>query len=320
MRHNDEKLVRTWGGNSPMPNNPLFYPIADHAKTTPLRDQIQIALAIADAPMLRSLLANCLPPILDWQQIGAISTELAVPTGDRKAADGILHFEAIKCVLAGTPQQADPSEYNGWTRDRRELARLTQHESDMVILGKNLSLAATVSLLAESGFVPEQIEHILRFSRDAWHKSWWYAIDAAGDFSQPFLRQIRTLHHPDGSFTLQYRDLFEQDQPVCFTSLPQKTLIAIKPDVQEFGKTLKQINYQRQILGIPQAILICNTISELEAQGFINQGISLYPAADLVLPTRAHCVRCTRRECPMNGTTNSPVATCYGFLPERAYS
>jgi hypothetical protein len=302
-----------------MPNHPLFYPVNDQVRTGSLRDQIQIALAIADATMLRSLLVNCIPAMLGWQHIGAVSTELSVPTGDQQAADGILHFEAIRCVLGGAPYLTEMPTSGGWTRESRELARLTRYESEMRTLGQNLPLAPLVSLLAESGFCPQQIEAILRLPRDGWHKSWWYAIDAAGEFTLPFLRHIRLLHYADGSFTVQYKDFFEQEKPSCFSSQPQKLLLAIKTDSHEFSETLKRINYQRQALGIPRALLICNTISELEAQGFISQGINVYPAAELVLPTRSNCTHCARRECPMNGTTNSPIAMCYGFVPENDY-
>jgi hypothetical protein len=298
-----------------MPNNPLFYPVAGFAESTNLREQIQIALAIADPGVLRSLLHQCIPPVIAPDLVGAVSTELSVPTGDQCAADAILHFESIHCVLAEAQPALEMPTQGGWTKDSRELARLTQHEAEMRTLAQNLPLAAIVSLLAQSGFCPKQIESILFLPREAWHKSWWYALDEEGNFSRPFLRQMRTLRYADGTFTVQYKDFFEQNKPPCFTSLPEKILLMVRAELQEFGETLKQLNYQRQALGIPRAILICNTISELEAQGFISQGISVYPATELVLPTRSNCVHCARWNCPMNGSTNSPVALCYGFLP-----
>jgi bacterioferritin-associated ferredoxin len=303
-----------------MPSNPLFYPLADSVKTGDFRDQVQIALAIADAPMLKSLLANCIPPIVDANHIRTISTEIGVPTNHQQAADGVLQFEAVKCVLADSQQPVElRSTPGGWARDSRELAKLTRHESEMQTLGQNLSLAPTVSLLAESGFVPKQVEDILRLPHDAWYKSWWYAIDVNGHFTVPFLRHIRTLHYPDGTLTLQYKDFFEQDKPTCFTCLAQRVLVVVKLDGQGFGETLKQINYQREALGIRQAVLICNTISEMEARGCISQNISVYPAVELVLPTRSDCTHCGRKECVMNGRENSPVAMCYGFLPESEF-
>ncbi|MBW4471408.1 MAG: hypothetical protein KME45_13525 [Stenomitos rutilans HA7619-LM2] len=303
-----------------MPTNPLFYPISDSARTSNLHDQIQIALAIAERTVLQSLLENCIPTLAKGQHIRTISTQVGVPTGNQLTADGVVHFESMQCRLVepGEPIGLSASSHNR-TIDSREMARLTQHESDMQTLGNNLPLALTVSLLGESGFRSEQIDEILHLPCNAWHKSWWYAIDAGGNFTMPFLRQIRTLRFPDGTFTLQYKDFFEQNNPNCFISTAQRVLVLIKPDTQSFGETLRQINYQREALGVQQAILICSTISDLEAQGFINQGISIYPAVELILPTQSNCVHCGRKECAMNGAEDSPVALCYGFLPESEF-
>lgn len=304
-----------------MPNNPLFYPLSDQVKAGDFRDQVQLALAIADTNMLKSLLLNCIPPIIEHQHIiKAISSEISVPTSHQQAADGVLHVEAIRCVLADpTPSIEPKSASGGWTRENRDLAKLTRHESEMHTLGQNLPLAPTVSLLSESGFSLKQIEDILRLPHDAWYKSWWYAADGNGDFTIPFLRHIRTLRYPDGTLTIQYKDFFEQDKPACFNSLSEKVLVAIRVDGQGFGETLRQINYQRESLNVQNTVLVCNTISELEARGCINQGISVYPAIELVLPTQSNCAHCGRKECGMNGRQDSPVAMCYGFLPESEF-
>lgn len=300
-----------------MPTNPLFHPVSDTVRAANLHDQIQLALAIADSNVLKSLLANCIPALTQGQHIRAVSTQVGVPTNHQQTADGVVQFEAVRCRLAVPEEVEHLFRGNGRTQDR--VARLTRHESDLQLLGKNLPLALTVSLLAEAGFCPAQSEEILQLPYDAWHKSWWYAIDVAGNFTLPFLRQIRTLRYPDGTFTLQYKDLFEQDNPNCFISLTDKVLVMIKPDTQGFGETLRQINYQREALGITQALLICSVLSDLEAQGFINQGISVYPAIELILPIQSNCIECGRRECAMNGTADSPVALCYGFLPESEF-
>ena len=302
-----------------MPTNPLFHPVSDAVRAPNLHDQIQLALAIADSHVLKSLLENCIPALAQGHSIRTISTQVGVPTGYQQTADGIVHFEVVYCKLAAPGEVERLFKSNSRTQESRELARLTQHESEMQMLGKNLSLSLTVSLLVEAGFRPEQIEEILHLPFDAWHKSWWYTIDEMGNFTLPFLRQIRTLRYPDGTFTLQYKDLFEQDKPNCFISLTEKVLVLIKPDTQGFGETLKQINYQREALGITQALLICSVLSDLEGQGFINQGISVYPAIELVLPTQSDCIHCGRKECGMNGVEDSPVALCYGFLPESEF-
>jgi hypothetical protein len=300
----------------PMPNNPLFYPVHEQLRTTSLRDQIQMALAIANPTLLKSLLINCIPQIAPPQLIGNISVEVSVPAKDQQAADGILHFEGIKCLLTKPQPEVECYATNGWSHESQEYAKLTQCESELYTLGQNLSFAAAVSLLISSGFCPQQVEAILHLPCNAWHKSWWYALNSNNQFTIPFLRLIRTRRYPDGTFTIQYKNYFEQDKPSCFRSIPQKVKVKIKPDDQGFGEVLGQINLARNALDISQVILICHTISELEAQAFISQGISIYPAAELVLPTLSNCSICARRECSMNGLENSPVAMCYGFLPE----
>ncbi|SRR5579883_370049 len=303
-----------------MPTNPLFRPVSDPAVAASLHDQIQIALSIADDQVLRSLLANAIPAVAPVEQIRSISAQVGVPTGNLQTADGLVHFEATQCQLVDPAEAAaDLPPLNGRRTQSRELARLTQHESDVQTLGHNLPLATTVSLLAESGFSSEQIRDILHLPYDAWQKAWWYKIDAYGNFTIPFLRHIRTLRYPNGTFTIQYKDFFEQDTPVCFTGVMQKALVVIKPDTQSFSDTLRQINYQREALGTTQVVLICNTISDLEAQGLINQGVSVYPAVELILPTQSNCIHCGRKECAMNGAVDSPVALCYGFLPESEF-
>lgn len=305
-----------------MPNHPLFYPLADRIGSANFRDQVQIALAIADPSMLTALLVNAIPPLIEHWHIASITAEIGVPVDNGQSADGIVSFETVQCVLANSYQPCEPLQQHkgGWNRENRELVRLTQHESEMQTLGQNLSLAPLVSLLSASGFTPKQIEEILRLPTDGWHKTWWYAIDVHGNFTIPFLRHIRTLRYPDGTFTIQYKDFFEQDKPPCFTKQSHRALVTIKPDHQGFGETLRQLNYQRTALGIRQSILICNTISELEAQAFINQAVSLYPAIEVTLPTLANCGACGRRECPMNGVEASPVALCLGFLPESEFA
>ncbi|PZV08769.1 MAG: hypothetical protein DCF22_19660 [Leptolyngbya sp.] len=301
-----------------MPNNPLFHPINEPVRAVSVRDQIQMALAIADLNLLNALLTQCIPAIIQPERIGMIASEVGVPLGDRVAADGILHFEAIHCVLAQVQPQLDHS-HNSWTNDSKEAAKLTQHESEMQTIAQHLSLAPAIALLAKVGFPPPHIQEILRLPHYAWHKSWWYALDEEDRFTVPFLRCIRTLHYPDGTLTLQYKDFFESEKPSCFVGLAQKVLVAIRDEAQGFGEALQQLNQQRSALGSKQAILICNTISDLEAQAFIHQGISLYPAMDMVLPMQANCLDCGRRECLMNGNAESLVASCYGFLVDSEF-
>jgi len=295
-------------------NNPLFYSLMEQGRSPTARDQIQMALAIADATLLKSLLVHCFPPIANAAHVGAVTSEVGIPVKDYPSADGILQYEAIRYVLAESRPFVDVPTASGWTRDSKELARLTQHESEMHTLAQNLPLAAAIALLNNAGFQQDQIQDIFRLPHYAWHKSWWYGIDPDGNATYPFLRCIRTFHYPDGTLTLQYKDFFDQVKPECFTSQPQKVLIAIRVDAQGFAETLQQINRQRDALGIQKAVLVCTTASELEIQAFTRQHISLYPVTDTILPIQANCERCDRQECPMCHRADSPVIMCRNFL------
>jgi bacterioferritin-associated ferredoxin len=298
-----------------MPNHPLFFPVYEPFSSAALCDRVQIALALADAFLLKSLLTDCLPAISAAHLIGEIGAEVSVPTGDRWA-DGVLHYEAMQCQLAEHHGAVNyQPESHGWTRDSKAMARLTQCESETHLLAENVGLAPLIALLKNAGFCPQQIEAILHLPQDTWHKSWWYALDEQQQFTMPFLRTLRVRRYTDGTFSAQYKDYFEQDKPACFRSQQQQVQIKIKPDNQSFGTILGQLKHTQGALGLGCTILICHTISDLEAQAFINQGIHVYPAAELLLPTRSHCGHCARQACPMNGLADSPVAMCYGFLP-----
>ena len=307
-----------------MPNHPLFYPVSEHLPATPLHDQIQIALAIADPQVLKSLLTNCLPAIAQPHEIGEVSTEIGIPLENQQTADAVLHFEAVKCVLADSPPVTPSGKAESCHSPYRHKTKTSQTkhchcESETLTLAHNVSLTQAIALLTKVGFGPQQVQEILHLSYEASHKSWWYALDASGCFSLPFLRYIRTLRYPDGTVSLQYKDYFSETKPLCFQSLPQKVLVIVREDSQSFSQTLRQINADRTALGTTQAILICNTIAELEAQAFITQGVSLYPATELILPTQANCAICATRACPMNGTVDSAIAVCYRFCLEGSY-
>ncbi len=300
-------------------NNPLFYAVDRQSHAENVRDRIQVSLAIADAIALKSLLAECTPPIAPVDHIGAVVSEVGIPINPQQSADAVVQFEAIRCILAPSSPlpKASPSKRSGSWFDQQEskdLARMVQHESGLHTLGEHLPLALAIARLSNAGFLPEQINDILRLPHYAWYKSWWYKLDANGQFTLPFQRCIRAFHYPDGTLTLQYKDFFEREQPDCFTSLPQKVLIVIRAEQRGFAATLRDVNQQRAALQISTAILICDRLSDLEAQAFVQQGISLYPSCDEVLPHPANCEQCGRAECPMNHRLDSPVLTCRNFL------
>jgi predicted CopG family antitoxin len=305
-----------------MSNPALLNPADTLSSSTSMHDQVQIALAIADEPLLRSLLVHCTPAIAPYHQIGSITSSIGVPIESKKSVDGVLSFELVRCVLA-PPDQIDQSfKTTGPQTDRdrnqkqREYARLTRCESETHILGQTISLAQALTMLSHVGFSSQQVEAILNLPYEAWHKSWWYTLDVEGGFTVPFLRLIRTLRYTDGTFTIQYKDYFGQEKPACFKSQEQKVLVEIKTERQSFSKTLEKINYSRKKLGITRAILICDRLSDLEARGFISQGISLYTASELILPTQANCSLCVNTACLLSGQTSSPVVMCRQFCLE----
>jgi hypothetical protein len=123
---------------------------------------------------------------------------------------------------------------------------------------------------------------------------------------------MRSRRFADGTLTLQYKDFFAEDQPICFKSCNQQVLVEIMPDQHQFPVTLAKINQLRQQLQVNKALLICNQISDLEARGFISQGISLYSAKEITLPVKANCLTCATR-CPFQGKADSPVLLCQQF-------
>lgn len=299
-----------------MSNHTLTPPVQEREPSRSMRDRIQIALAIADETALKSLLVDCMPAIASPQLLGNIHSSVGVPIGlKNKAIDGILQFEELHCVLADSPAHIDPklAERSTWDHTHREFSSLTRCESEMHILGQTITLAQALLLLNQAGFSHPQVESILHLPSEAWHKSWWYTRDAEGAFTVPFLRLMRTLRYSDGTLTLQYKDYYSQVKPSCFHSHERKVVIEIKPELHNFRKTLAKINHARQVSGIDKALLICDAIPELEAKGFISQGISLYTANELILPVPANCAVCATQDCPLRGVADSPVMTCCRF-------
>lgn len=299
-----------------MVRNRLTSSMLQRDRATSPHDHIQIALAIAEENVLKSLLVNCSPPIVDYHRLGSVSASIGVPATSKKAVDGIIQFEEINCVLADAAVETDPhlAEVNMGNAPRYRHLSLVRCESEMHTLGQTLSLSQAIALLARSGFSPQQIEDILNLPHEAWHKTWWYTLDEDGNFTIPFLRTLRTLRYTDGSFTIQYKDHYSQEKPPCFSAREEKVLIEIKPEVQSFSRTLEKINHSREECSINRAILICDQLSPLEAQGFMSQGISVYTGAELDIPIQANCLACTNHGCPMNGYTDSPVMMCRQFV------
>ncbi|MBF2075329.1 MAG: hypothetical protein IGS50_16425 [Synechococcales cyanobacterium C42_A2020_086] len=279
----------------------------------PLHDRVQIALAIADTSLLQSLLTDCTPPIAQPHRIGSVRSSIGVPLEPQISIDGVLEFEEIYCVLAESAQfEEGVAEYTRRNGNQRGYLDLTQCEAESRTLGQGVTLAQAMAILAEAGFSPSQVDAILHLPSEAWHKSWWFTVDIEGAFTVPFLRLLRTRRYADGTFTLLYKDFFAQEPPPCFKSQSQKVLVEILKEPHQFQQILTKINYARQRSAISRALIICNQLSDLEARGYISQGISLYTADEIVLPVPADCGSCIS-DCPMRGRTDSPVLMCRQF-------
>ena len=287
----------------------------DSSESLPLHDRVQIALAIADRPALRSLLTDCVPPIAPPHRIGDVSAKIGIPLESRKAIDGMIQYESIHCVLADSPAELEQSvsEYSRRNHERSALLDLTRCEAETRTLGQASGLSQAIALLAQSGLAHSQIDEILNLPQDTWHKSWWFTLDAMGNFTVPFLRLMRSRRYANGTYTLHYKDFFAEEKPTCFKSQSEQVLIEISPAPNSFRKTLEKINYARQQLATTQALLICDRLPELEIRGYISQGISLYTAAEIILPERANCADCATLNCPMQGRLDSPVMACQQF-------
>lgn len=278
-------------------------------------DRVQIALAIADESLLKSLLVDCTPPLVQSHRIAGVRSTIGVPLAANTVADGTIEFEEIHCVLADSLDQLEQgvAAYTRRNGNERGYLDLTHYETETQTLGQSITLSHAISLLAHAGYTVPQVKKILHLPYDAWHKSWWYQADEQGEFTIPFLRLMRSRRYADGAYTLQYKDFFAEEQPCCFKSRSQNVLVEIMPEQHEFSATLAKINSARQQTGIDQALVICDRVSDLEARGFISQHISLYAAHEIALPVMANCQNCATHDCPMCGKSDSPVLLCQRF-------
>jgi hypothetical protein len=296
---------------------PMLTYSTSEQESPPFRDRVQVALAIADSTILQSLLTDCTPPIAPPHRIGSIRSSIGIPLESKKSIDGMIQFEEVQCVLIDSLQEAEQgvSDYTQRNGNERGYLDITRCEAEIRDLGLITTLAQAIARLSQSGFSSPQIQTLLHLPQEAWHKTWWYMSDENGEFTVPFLRMMRTQNYLDGRISIQYKDFFANDKPVCFKSQEQKVIVEIFSESKGFRKTLEKINHARQQLGVERALLIGDRFSELESQGFISQGISLYAAQEVLLPARANCAFCAT-QCPMQGRENSPVMHCQDFCLE----
>ncbi|MBF2036030.1 MAG: hypothetical protein IGR92_11290 [Leptolyngbyaceae cyanobacterium T60_A2020_046] len=272
------------------------------------RDRVQLALAIADEGMVRSLLTDCQPAIARSHQIGHVRVEVGVPTADgANAIAGVLEYEHVSCVLTGGEPDAVKESVSAYQH-------LTRCQSELQTLAWRVNLSEAIALLRHGGFDESHIQRILQLPWDGWHRTWWDTFDAQGELGLPFQRWFRTRCYGDGTYTLQYRDHYAQDAPPCFRGVWRRVPLAIAAAEEGFGTLLTRLRAARQSLNAEQIVLLASTLTDLEQEGLMRQGVSLYLLRSPALSPVA-CTRCLHHACPMHGHADAPVLQCRNFQP-----
>jgi hypothetical protein len=273
------------------------------------RNQVQLALALADGEMLKSLLVNCSPAIARPHQIGQLRVEIGPPpeTNGLDHIDAVIEYEHVWC----TPADGAPTDEACSVKD---LQSLTRCQSDLKTLAWRVNLSEAIALLRHGGFQEDQIQRILQLPWDAWHRSWWDTLEPQGQLGLPFQRWFRTRCYSDGTYTLQYSDHYPQDAPRCFRGIWQKVPIVISDVSGQFGETLSGLRKARHTLATDCCILLADALTDLEAEGYIRQGVSLYPLQQSALTEQSLCQRCDRVQCPMSDRSDTPVVNCKAYV------
>jgi hypothetical protein len=235
------------------------------------REDLQLALAIAEEDALRSLLCDCLPSLAIPNQIGQVQIQVGVPTAN-VMLDGLLQFERIRCALAAVTPTNQPFPYSRAQGNASALA----YSSTLQTLVEQVTPRVAIATLTHVGFNPDQVHHLLHLPSQAWHKTWWQQWDEQGQFFQHFYRWMRLRCHPNGNLTLQYQDHYTEAPPPCFYSEVHQVPILVKSPAQSFAETLGQLNHARTTLETPLGLVIADHLTDLETEGFIRQHVSLY--------------------------------------------
>ena len=242
------------------------------------RNQVQLSLAVATKEKLQSLLANCVPAIAHPHQIGQVRITVGAPPTVKgvESIDAILEYEHVWCVLS-----AEAANINAC--DSRDYQYLTRCQSNLKTLACRVKLSEAIALLRHGGFHEDQIQRILQLPWDGWYRSWWDTFDNQGQLSFPFQRWFRTRGYSDGTYTLQYRDHYPQDAPTCFRGVWQRVpLMMIQPGNQ-FGEMLTCLRTAQHALKTQRCLLLADALTDLEAEAYMRQGISLYPLQQSVV-------------------------------------
>ncbi len=257
-------------------------------------ETLLLAIAIADAPVLRSLLWRASPPLATIDTLGHVRAQVQVPWGDG-VVDALLHYDIIHCLMP--PIQSVDAGWNA-----QDYRRHTCFETAWQPLVDSVAITIAIEHLTAAGLSLHQATLISRQPASATSKAWWY-----GPGNQPFLRAIRTIHFSDGNLSLHYKDYFGHKAPPCFHRETQLAVIVLR----QAGETFVSLVRRAQALQPQPVIIVGTTSSAIEAQALVQQGFHLYPAAGL--PQIASCERCQLHSCSWQGNPASPVQYCHAM-------
>jgi hypothetical protein len=235
---------------------------------------LQLALAIANESTLRSLLCQCTPALARSSQVDRVKIQVGVPlAGHEVPLDALMQFEQVHCRLS---HQGSPPAPAGATAALPDYQALTPYHSNLQTLVYQVTPEDAIATLTHAGFSPTQSQAILHLPSQAWHKTWWWQLDQQGYPSHPFHRWMRLRCHSNGTLTLQYQDHSAHALPDYFYSEARRVPVAIRSAALSFAATLAFLNQARIAFNTPYALLIGGPLSDLEAEGFMHQSVSLY--------------------------------------------
>jgi hypothetical protein len=227
-------------------------------------DQIQLALAIADDGILRSLLTESTPAISQPQQLGQTQVTVGVPLADNTIMiDAVVGYESLQCALLN---ESPSSEH----------AAQVRCQSGLQTLGWRVNIAEAIALLSHGGFQENDIQRILHLPSQGWHRSWWSTFDRQSNLGHPFQRWFRCRCYGDGTYILQYRDHYAKVAPPCFRGTWHQVPVVIASPEQGFGQLLMTLRRAQANLKTNHGILLSAPLNDLEREGFMRQGISVY--------------------------------------------
>jgi hypothetical protein len=175
-----------------MVNSPLAPSSHMQHIPVPPTQEAQLALAVADEAFLKTLLTDCFPAIAHPHEIGAITVEVGVPLTHLAdgSIDGILKFEQVNCVLAGSYPGAPPiPEFDS----HDHYHAVTQCHSELFTLAHNQPLSDVVVLLSRAGFDQRSnSSNLASYPPRPGTNPGGMLVDLDGRLTIPFQRLMRT--------------------------------------------------------------------------------------------------------------------------------